>query len=114
MNNYEIFAKCYNENDFEMLNDCLSDDCVYRSQWVFDEMQGREKIVDYLQAKAETIAKHNAFPKAKIVEIISPFSQQAIAVSQGSDEIKVIILLSEENSKIKSIDLCMPELYNYR
>ena len=113
MDAYEVVAKCYNENNYEPLNDYLSEDCVYRSQWVFDEMRGRDKIVKHLIAKSETIAKHNAYPKAKIVRIISPQPQQAVAVSQGSAEIKILVLLTTEEDKIKSIDICIPGLFTY-
>ncbi len=61
----QILIDCYNRNDFSNVLGVLSKDCSYASQWVFEEMQGSEKISEYLIAKTDTIAKYHAFPTAK-------------------------------------------------
>ena len=41
-----LLIECYNKNGFSPLRPCLSEDCKYTSQWVFDEMVGDNRICD--------------------------------------------------------------------
>lgn len=95
------------------MKNVLAENCTCRSQWVFDEISGRDNICEYLTDKSKAIAKSGCFPNAKKTFIVHPYRQEAIAISQGSSEIKVIMLLKIENDKIETIDLCMPELFKY-
>ena len=110
---YDLVVNCYNSNSYEILEDYLSEDCVYRSQWVFEEMRGGHKIASFLVDKSNAIAKSGQFPIAKKVNILSPKEQTAIAISQGSSDVAVILLLGIENGRIHSFDLCMPGLFSY-
>lgn len=113
MNAMDQLVTFYNSNDFSELKNILAENCIYRSQWVFDEICGKDQICEYLTAKSKVIAKSGCFPRARKVAISRPCQQEAIAISQGSAEVRVIMLLDIENGKIRAIDLCMPKLFEY-
>ena len=110
---YDIVIGCYNSNSYFDLKEYMNDDCVYRSQWVFDEMRGKDKIAEYLIQKSVAIAQSGKFPKAKKVRLTSYPYSLAIAITQGDDTVAVILMLNIESDKISSFDLCEPGLFCY-
>lgn len=102
MNAIDKMVEFYNTNDFSGLKNVLAKNCIYRSQWVFDEISGRDNICEYLTDKSKAIAKSGCFPNAKKTFIVHPYRQEAIAISQGSSEIKALRLQtrgSEHNAE---------------
>ena len=49
------FARAWNRLDATEFLALLAPDAKYASQWVFDELQGKDAIGDYLRAKLKTV-----------------------------------------------------------
>ncbi len=111
----QVLLECYNQNDFRALEPHLANECHYESQWVFEALVGKRKIMEYLLAKAETIAKYNAFPVAKHARILSPYrDKECILLYQGDLHAPACIVIIEEKANtITRIDICIPELFKY-
>ena len=111
-----LLIECYNKNDFLPLRPYLSDDCKYTSQWVFDEMVGGIKICDYLITKSKRISEAGSIVIAKRVTILNPyFGQEAALMFQDDKESpSCIILIKTEKEHITQIDICMPELFEFK
>ena len=110
-----VLANCYNMNSFETLRNILDEDCHYASQWVFEEMIGKDRITDFLVAKSIRIAETGAKVRADIGTIKNPYAgKKCLVMRQGSDdEVKTIIMIEINSNKISRIDICMPELFTY-
>ena len=109
-----VLADCYNRNSFETLRDVLHEDCHYASQWVFEEMIGKDRITDFLVAKSIRMEERGTKTHADIGTIIHPYAgKKCLIMHQGSDETKAIIIIKAYNNKISRIDICMPELFEY-
>jgi len=111
-----LLIECYNKNDFLPLRPYLSDDCKYTSQWVFDEMVGGNKICDYLITKSKRISEAGSIVIAKRATILNPyFGQEAALMFQDDKESpSCIILIKTEKEHITQIDICMPELFEFK
>ena len=108
-------AQCYNNNDFSNLGSYLDEDCKYASQWVMEELCGKDTISEYLIAKSQRIAETKSFVRAVEGIIQHPYPQKdCILLFQGDDNApSCIIVLEEKNQKISRIDICMPELFEW-
>ncbi len=60
------YAKAWSNLDITYLKDILSDDFEYTSQWVFETMRGKDKYIDYLKGKFETIKKNHSSIRVQI------------------------------------------------
>lgn len=84
------FAKAWNRLDPEPFLRLLAQDARYASQWVFDEMVGKEAIADYLREKMRMVKAHAVNnPQAQVrVEIgcLAPSagSRPAAWMTQGA------------------------------
>lgn len=139
----DILCKGYETGDFFDLYPCLSRDCVMESQWVLTPNVGYDAVVDYFTGKGATLRRANAFPSCSIQELvgsINPISNAKACINEtkgikgkvglnytpgelcmlmeqenGDEKIEVIVRVQlDDNEKIKRIDLCMPELFQYR
>lgn len=134
--------KGYTKGDFEEFFEYMAEDCVFESQWVMTPNVGAEAVKDYLTGKGETLKKTNSFPHCYLVELVgdlNPIKEAKIhhngEISIGSIGLlytpgKLCLMmeqtLGEKTSKVlvdirinesglvKRVDLCMPELFNYR
>lgn len=52
------YATVFNTLNPRPLNQVLADDIVYGSQVVLEELQGKKKVLAYLEGKIETLRKH--------------------------------------------------------
>ena len=111
-----LLIECYNKNDFLPLRPYLSDDCKYTSQWVFDEMVGGNRICDYLITKSKRISEAGSIVIAKRATILNPyFGREAALMFQDDKESpSCIILIKTEKEHITQIDICMPELFEFK
>jgi len=113
-----LYATCWNQIIFADWFENLSDDCTYSSQYVFESLNGREKIIEYLSGKIDTIKKSGHRVKAKLAtlkhgaSLNPPPGTPCVAMYQGdSEDISAIVFFEVKNGKIFKYDLCMPELY---
>lgn len=111
------FAKAWNRLDPEPFLRLLAQDARYASQWVFDEMVGKEAIADYLREKMRMVKAHAVNnPQAQVrVEIgcLAPSagSRPAAWMTQGATgQIQAVVLFEVAEGLIRRYDLCIPEL----
>ena len=112
------YAKAWNRLDPASLTDLLSDDVCYASQWVFDELEGKQAVAGHLTRKMHAIeaSSRNAplhRPFAELVKTtIGGPGRDAIGMTEpDSDALDCLVLLETAQGKISRIDICMIELF---
>lgn len=109
------FARAWNRLDATEFIALLAPDAKYASQWVFEELQNKAAIEDYLRAKLKTVKAHAVNnPQSKVrVEIgitqAGDADRPCAYMKQGTKEVVVIFTIS--NGMISRYDLCIPQLY---
>ncbi|MBS0468320.1 MAG: nuclear transport factor 2 family protein [Proteobacteria bacterium] len=109
------FARAWNRLDATEFLALLAPDAKYASQWVFEELQSKEAIVDYLRAKMKTVKVHAANnPQSKVrVEIgitqAGDADRPCAYMKQGANE--AVIVFTVNDGMISRYDLCIPQLY---
>ncbi len=138
-----VLRQCYSTGMFEPLFDLLSDDIVFESQWVLTPNKGRKAVEDYFIGKGKTLISHNCCPDCYIVQLIGninkienagvsindtvtnttsrglfyPNDKLCMYMSQKLNDSTngvIVDLTLDDNDKICRIDLCMPELFNFK
>ena len=138
----DLISDGYEKGDFAPLFSCLAADCVLESQWVLTPNEGYDAVVSYLTKKGETLKESGSFPTCYIQELIGnintikdvdinvcgekkhgsaglyyPSGELCLLMEQTIDDKTNGVILRiklNENEKISRIDLCMPELFQYR
>lgn len=111
------FARAWNRLDPREFINLPHPDCCYTSQWVFDELSGRDAIAGYLTAKMKTIRSIaiNA-PARKVFAELGRTTQGFIGrdcafLAQGRKEnITAAALFMVGGESILRYDLCIVEL----
>lgn len=107
-----LVAKAWNNLDTRYIEDILSDNFEYTSQWVFTPLKGKKAYLDYLKGKFETIKK------AMCKEVMQVTAELATHPSTGKRPIIILTQITEEvvrqctllirvnQHKITHMDLC--------
>ncbi len=112
---YIQIARAHNTLDASLYAPILADDVVYESQSVFSALEGKEKVLEYLAEKFETIRSylpesrlfaelgfHGSYPMAPRTDWLP-----CIVVAQGdSEDVSASVLLTISDGLIKRIDIC--------
>ena len=115
----KAFAKAWNQLDPTEFIALLDANACYASQWVFEELVGRDAIADYLVGKIRTV-KANVVKApqnrvhAELGITTTGFSGRDCAVlTQGAEkEVAAVVLFEVSDGQITRYDMCMPELLN--
>ncbi len=138
----DLISYGYENGDFSSLFPCLAEDCVLESQWVMTPNVGYDAVTDYLSGKGETLKRNGTFPTCSIQELVGNINvidnvdihingektNGSVGLHYSSGELcllmeqtiddktnSVILRIKINNEeKISRIDLCMPELFQYR
>ena len=138
----EAFEKGYSSGDFSEVFPYLAEDCVMESQWVLTPNEGYQVVVDYLTGKGETLKRTGSFPSCSIVELVGDMNlikdanfhvngekthgsfgllynsgELCLLMEQTIDDKTNGVMLRiklTNDYKIARIDLCDPELFQYR
>lgn len=99
-----LLAHAYNTQSAAILEKVLAVDLLYTSQWVFEEMRGKQTFLDYLSAKFRTIQKAGS---AIFAELASYRGKHCLVIAQGSraNPVATMIVVSV-GSKITEIHMC--------
>lgn len=109
------FARAWNRLDATEFLALLAPDAKYASQWVFEELQGKDAIENYLQAKLKTVKAHAVNnPQSKVrVEIgitqAGDADRPCAYMKQGTNE--VVVIFTVNDGMISRYDSCIPQLY---
>lgn len=113
----KAFARAWNRLDPTEFIELLGPDARYASQWVFEELIGREAIADYLTGKmrnAEAYAVNSSEHKvfAELGKTTKSFpGRDCVFMAQGRKESVTAAVLFEVNGeRIKRYDHCIPQL----
>lgn len=99
-----LLAHAYNTQNTAFMEKILSDDLLYTSQWVLDEMRGKQAFLDYLTAKFHSIEKAESSIYA---ELATYRGQHCLVIAQGSKDNPVAtMLVKTKQGKISEICLC--------
>jgi len=114
----QLYADAWNTLDFSNFFNELHDDCKYTSQFVLEEFNSKNKIIDYFSGKVQTIKNSGHKVLAKMAtlnrsaSLLPPIGSPCVAMYQGkSNEIALVVLFNVCDGKICEVNLCMPELY---
>jgi hypothetical protein len=104
------YAQAFNSLDPTPLISLFSKDCVYESQFVFDVLEGKERVAEYLKGKIQTIKAGGkaceVFAQLGTMREIYP-GRPCVLMAQGDCEKPVgVVLFQTEGREIKRIDMC--------
>ncbi|MCC6448331.1 MAG: hypothetical protein IT215_06580 [Chitinophagaceae bacterium] len=117
MENYEIellryLAKSWNNLDVSFIEEILTDDFIYESQWVLNPLVGKQQFLSYLNAK------FSAIKKVRNTQVMTVSAEMAfhkdiserpcLILSQitNSGIRQVSVLVESVGNKLKRIDVC--------
>lgn len=103
----DIVCRAWNELDASLLEPILSDDFEYISVWVFETMKGKERYLEYIKGKFESIKNGNN-PVSAIVIFQKVIDKYVVVLKQGCNYVALEPTI--EGSKIKSLWMRPPEL----
>ena len=97
----------------------LANDFHYASQWVFAEIESKQKYLDYITTKLQAVKDTGAKVWAEMGEIEESIAvlshgcgDPCVFLAQGEKEkIAAVVLAEIKDGKIKRLDMCVPELY---
>ena len=99
-----LLAHAYNTQNAAFLEKILADDLLYTSQWVLEEMRGKQAFLDYLSAKFRTIRKTGS---AVYAELATYRGDHCLVIAQGSKSNPVATLIVRtDRSIITEIHMC--------
>lgn len=130
-------GKGYETGFFDDFFPYLSEECEKTSQWNYETVCGKEAVISYFKQKGEFSQKNAGKVKTRVVELVNHMnpvskggdhagSSFALLYSEGKlclyltqytdhEIVRVIVDLDmDENNKVESICLCMPELFQFR
>lgn len=111
------YARAWNRLDPTEFIELLDSGARCASQWVFNELIGREAIEDYLVAKMRTVkaldvnsADSKVFAELGKTNKSFP-GRDCVLLTQGhKDSVTAVVLFEVVGEKIKRYDLCIPQL----
>lgn len=108
------FARAWNRLDPEAFLGLLAPGAHYTSQWVLDELDSREAIVDYLRGKMKTVRNfriNNPGHRARAELTTCGNGRPCVAMTQGDHaEVKAVVVFTISGNRVSRYDMCMPEL----
>jgi hypothetical protein len=106
------YATAWNRLDCTQFLELLAPDAHYASQHVFEELESKAAISEYLTGKMQAVRNSKKPVFAELGTTSSGFPGRDCAVlAQGDkDVVSAVVLFDVEGNQIKRFDLCMPEL----
>lgn len=99
-----LLAHAYNTLNASFMDNILANDLLYTSQWVLDEMHGKQAFLDYLTEKFHSIEKAESSIYA---ELATYRGQHCLVIAQGSKDNPVAtMLVKSKQGKISEICMC--------
>jgi Leu/Phe-tRNA-protein transferase len=108
-----IFKNAYRYFYVDDLQEYLTDDFHYASQYVFSEIQTKAAYIEYLSRTLKTIQR-SAPPKNRLyMEIVYDTSSAKPYLFMRQDKENALFVPQIHDGKFKRIDLCIPELFHF-
>lgn len=107
MNAIETFLNCYRSMRFDALRPFLTDDCVYSSLWVLEELHGADQTVELLNRIGRNCREYHPEMKLYVwpVRLLEYTCNDAIRVVQDfpDQQNSVLICLEMREDRISGI-----------
>lgn len=105
------YANAWNTLDCTGFVSLLAPDAQYASQYVFDELTGRDAITEYLCGKFKTVKSTGVNVKAVLSTATISFpGKYCVLLMQGSEN--AVVVFETRANEIHRFDLCVTELYS--
>jgi hypothetical protein len=115
-------AKAWNNLNVSFIENLLIDDFRYASQWVVEEMKGKDNYINFISTKFQKIRESIDLKGDKIIAEVGYCNQgfpnkPCIVLTQisGNEKRPTTLLIETDNGLIKRIDMCAipaPETVN--
>ena len=106
-------AKAWNNLNVSFIENLLIDDFSYASQWVLEEMKGKDNYINFISTKFQKISESIDQKGDKIIAEIGYCTQgfpnkPCIVLTQisGNEKRLVTSLIETDNGLIRRIDMC--------
>lgn len=105
-------AAAWNRLDCTHFLELLAPDACYASQHVFEELESKAAITDYLTGKMQAVRNSKTPVFAELAKTTTGFAgRDCVALAQGDKTVvSAVILFEVDGNRIKRFDLCIPEL----
>ncbi len=104
------YAEAWNTLDCYTFARLLSPNAKYASQYVFDEIAGRDAIRDYLCAKFKAVKDTGGMVKAVVATATTSFpGKPCVLLIQNSTD--AVIVFETEEKHVRRLDLCITQIY---
>jgi len=101
----QAYARAINTLSAEHLEPLLALDFHYASQDVFDELETKERFLEYFRGKLETISKSDMPVWAEMGQ--TSYGEPCVVLAQGNiDQLVATVLTKVGGNMIKRIDIC--------
>lgn len=106
------YTRAWNRLDCTGLVQMIAPDACYASQWVFEELQSKDAIENYLAAKIAAVRNSKTRVTAELGKTTISFpDRDCVVLSQDSkDTVNAAVLFQVDEGWIKRFDLCIPAL----
>jgi len=114
-----LYAKCWNNLEFALIEPFLAEDVVYESQEVLTPLIGKAAVSEYLSGKMVSIKKsivtsdvyaeigYCGSQKGRGVRLFGSEGRPCVLVAQGDIKTPLaLVLLQVTNDEIQRIDIC--------
>jgi len=104
------YIKTWSSFDCTDFLNLLADDACYESQWVFDKLEGKEAIAEYLIGKLKTVKASDNKVRAELG--MAKSGKDCVYMYQGKGKhVKAVVFFDVVDNQIKRYDLCIPQIY---
>jgi hypothetical protein len=106
----KAYADAWATLDFSRFVALLAPNARYASQYVFEELVGRDAIHSYLTGKAAAVRRSGSAVTAELCRATRCFpGAPCVRLTQGGEN--AVIVFETAGSYIRRFDLCITELY---
>ena len=109
----DIVCQAWNELDASLFESILSDDFEYISVWVLETMKGKDRYMEYISGKFESIRKGN---NPISVELIyqEPIDKYIVVLNQGGNLAALEPTIQDNMLKslwMRPVDMMLPTVF---
>ena len=101
------YARMMNTLNPDLLDPWLDDDMKYTSQWVFEDLVGKQEYLKYIRGKIQSIKKYGARVWAEIAYTDAFGAGPCVVLAQESpDNLQATLLIEMDGDRIISMCMC--------
>ena len=109
----EIVCQAWNTLDGSLFEPILSDDFEYISVWVLETMEGKDKYLEYIKGKFESIRKGSNPVSAELI-YQEPIDKYVVVLNQGGNLAALEPTIQDNMLKslwMRPVDMMLPAVF---